>query len=118
MADFPITAGTDTLKGTKADDTFTLDHVADLTASDKITGGGGNDQIVVKDKINGTISDTAFAGVTQVQTITVDHMQAFFQIGALAAKAGINTVDGITAADTLQVNASAYTNAAGVTIKG
>ena len=117
MADFPITAGTDTLKGTKANDTFTLKLTtgSDLSASDKITGGGGNDQIVVKNT-SVTINDAQFAGVSQVQTFVLDHSQGFLTLGALAAKAGINTVDGITTADTLQVDASAYTNAAGITI--
>jgi hypothetical protein len=116
MADFPFTSGLDTLKGSKADDTFTVTKSSDFAATDKVTGGGGNDQIVVK--TDQQISDAQFAGVSQVQTITVaSGAQGHIDVGAKAAAAGINFIDGTNSSDSLFVDASAYTNAAGITIK-
>jgi Ca2+-binding RTX toxin-like protein len=115
MADFPLTnAKNDVLKGTTGNDTFTISGAyTDLAATDKITGGGGSDALVVQSGGTGQVlTDAQFTGISGVQTI-IANAEFHVVLGAKAGAAGIVTIDGTNFNDTLDVNAASYANKAG-----
>jgi Ca2+-binding RTX toxin-like protein len=83
-----------------------------LTSSDTVSGADGSDIIRTSGAV--TFADAAFTNITTVELIeaTTNNGALTATLGALAQAAGINTINGGTAADT--INISAYTAAATV----
>jgi Ca2+-binding RTX toxin-like protein len=118
MANFDLTASkTDDLKGTSNDDTFTITVPAggglgDLAATDKVAGGDGTDQLLVKgDNPTGKLTDAQFSGVSSVEVLTLQVTAFNAVLGAKAGAAGLTLVDGRNSYDSLVIDASAYSSA-------
>ena len=76
----------DSLAGGAGNDTFVM--AGNLTTADTIDGGAGTDIV----SVSGTVADTGFTKVTNVETLT-DSAAAAPTLGALAQAAGVATVN-------------------------
>ena len=106
-------SGADYVSGGDAVDTITVATLA-FTSADTIDGGNGNDIITLSNA--STVIDADFTNVTSVMTLTHatagDTMTA--TLGAFAQTAGITSVIGGTAVDTVTIG-SGYTGTVRVT---
>lgn len=104
----------DNLSGGAGSDTFWMNTY--LTSADTIVGGSGTNVL----KASGTLVDTAFTNVSQVQTFTVGTSgTADVTFGALSAAAGIVTVNDYATGGTTEIFriAAANTNSLSVNIE-
>jgi hypothetical protein len=91
-------------------DTFTFVS-ANLTLSDTLSGGTGNDILSMSD--NSTVEDSDFTNITSVEIFTQQDTNETIglTLGALANASGLTTVTGVgTGADVVTVGAG-FTNA-------
>lgn len=116
-----LTAATvTTLKGGAGDDIFKIKS-ADLTSTDVITGGAGNNKLIISNAA--TITDAQFGAgkVTSIQTLQLSDAAAqSVTMGANATTAGIRTIDGsaLTGTNAVTISLAGMTTNQAMTLKG
>jgi Ca2+-binding RTX toxin-like protein len=106
-------AGNDSIDG--GDDNDSINFLANnLDAYDVVNGGGGTNTLSFS--ATGTLVDTDFTGVTNIQKLATDSGIALTAtLGTYAKAAGVATVTGSSEADTITFS-STFTNAATVAL--
>ena len=96
---------------------FAVYNSANFTSADTISGGDGNDTIEIADAA--TVIDSDFTRITSIETLNVvgGNASANVTLDALALAAGVASVIGGTAADTIAVT-SGFTGSLRVTLGG
>jgi hypothetical protein len=102
---FTVTDGTasSTFLGGDGNDTFTFTTSAALLAA-SVDGGAGSNAVVINHSASATDADFSRIAAGTVQALTINGSGSSIIVGSTALAAGITTITGGTAADTIIAN--------------